>query len=101
MSSRSCGGRKGSDPVAVVDDRLRVHGLECLRVVDASIMPTITSGSTNSPVVMIAGKAADMIAEDRRAALAETSGRARVAPEGARVAAGEVGAAQSTAVNTK
>ncbi|HEY0856574.1 MAG TPA: GMC oxidoreductase, partial [Albitalea sp.] len=53
-----------SDPLAVVDARLRVHGLRGLRVVDASIMPTITSGNTNSPVLMIAERAATWIAED-------------------------------------
>jgi choline dehydrogenase len=54
----------GSDERAVVDDRLRVRGIGGLRVVDASIMPTITSGNTASPVIMIAEKVADFIRSD-------------------------------------
>ena len=60
--------KMGRDPMAVVDERLRVHGVGGLRVVDASVMPTITSGNTAAPVMMIAEKASDMIAEDRRSA---------------------------------
>jgi choline dehydrogenase len=53
--------KMGSDPMAVVDAQLRVHGLSGLRIVDASIMPTIVSGNTNSPVIMIAERAANFI----------------------------------------
>ncbi len=60
-----CGTCKmGPDPAAVVDERLCVHGIGALRVVDCSIMPTITSGNTHAPAVMIAEKAADMMLAD-------------------------------------
>jgi len=58
--------KMGNDPLAVVDERLRVHGIQGLRVVDCSIMPVLISGNTHGPIVMIAEKASDMILADRR-----------------------------------
>ena len=55
-----------SDPQAVVDARLRVHGVTGLRIADASVMPTITSGNTGAPTLMIAERAAQWIAEQAR-----------------------------------
>jgi choline dehydrogenase len=56
--------KMGNDAMAVVDDRLRVRGIEGLRVVDCSIMPTLVSGNTAAAVVMIAEKASDMVRDD-------------------------------------
>jgi choline dehydrogenase len=56
----------GADKMAVVDERLRVHGIVGLRVADASIMPVITSGNTNAPTIMIGEKLSDMVMEDAR-----------------------------------
>jgi choline dehydrogenase len=58
--------KMGSDALAVVDARLRVHGVQGLRVIDCSVMPTLVSGNTNAPAVMMAEKAVDMIREDTR-----------------------------------
>jgi choline dehydrogenase len=63
------------DPQAVVDQRLRVIGIDGLRVVDASVMPLITSGNTNSPTIMIAERASDMIREDRRLRASGVAGK--------------------------
>ncbi|WP_312992549.1 GMC family oxidoreductase [Achromobacter animicus] len=64
----TCAMGRDADSGAVVDARLRVHGLQGLRIADASIMPRITSGNTNSPTIMIAERAADMIREEAAAA---------------------------------
>ncbi|HEU0161722.1 MAG TPA: GMC oxidoreductase, partial [Rhizomicrobium sp.] len=55
-----------SDPLAVVDERLRVRGIAGLRVIDASVMPTITSGNTNTPTIMIGDRGAAMVLEDAK-----------------------------------
>jgi choline dehydrogenase-like flavoprotein len=59
---------RDTDPLAVVDERLRVFGIGGLRVIDASVMPTITSGNTAAPTMMIAEKGAAMLREDRKQA---------------------------------
>ena len=61
--------KMGSDPMAVVDEKLRVHGIDRLRVIDASIMPTVVSGNTNAPVIMIAEKGAEMMLAARSSKL--------------------------------
>ncbi len=81
--------RMGSDALAVVDARLRVHGVPGLRVIDGSIMPTLVSGNTNGPIVAIAEKAVDMIREDARRGAAANGART---PSSAGAAAHSTGA---------
>jgi choline dehydrogenase len=56
--------RMGKDAAAVVDPRLRVHGIDGLRVADASVMPTVTTGNTNAPSIMIGERAAELVLAD-------------------------------------
>jgi choline dehydrogenase len=65
--------KMGQDPMAVVDERLRVRGMMGLRVIDASIMPNVVSGNTNAPAMMIGEKGAEMIKADRRAGAARAA----------------------------
>jgi choline dehydrogenase len=69
----TCTCKMGDDPMAVVDARLRVHGLKRLRVIDGSIMPNVISGNTNAAIVMIAEKGAEMILQDAAAPAGQES----------------------------
>jgi choline dehydrogenase len=68
--------KMGTDPMAVVDPRLRVIGIAGLRVIDASVMPAVTTGNTNAPTIMIGEKGAAMIKEDARAPVSSRSAQA-------------------------
>ena len=72
--------KMGHDPMAVVDDALRVHGIDGLRVADASIMPTLIGGNTNAPVMMIAEKAADLMLAAQAGATPRRAPAAHAAP---------------------
>ncbi|MGA8549078.1 MAG: GMC family oxidoreductase N-terminal domain-containing protein [Stellaceae bacterium] len=72
----TCTCKMGSDQLAVVDDQLRVHGLQNLRVIDASVMPTVTSTNTNAPTIMIAERGADLIRRAARDAAPEIGAKA-------------------------
>ena len=65
--------KMGTDRMSVVDSQLRVHGIQGLRVVDASVMPTITRGNTNAPTIMIAERAADLILQAKNAKAARAT----------------------------
>ena len=69
--------KMGNDPMAVVDDRLQVHGLTGLRVIDASIMPTMVSGNINAAVIMIGEKGADLVKDATKRPYVETVSRDR------------------------
>ena len=72
----SCTCMMGSHAMAVVDDELRVHGLDGLRVIDAAVMPAVTSTNTNAPTIMIAEKGADLVRRTARAGSAALGARA-------------------------